>query len=198
MQNGVASRTTLSRLVRSLFFFASASPICCRAQARFPGAVLCSSRLKLRRLHQSEQPWLACFFHDPCRTQEGLPTAPLRPRGSNMATLLRVAAAHRPPYAIYNASAPVSKQYTGLLVELLPALLSAANISIPYEIYNAPDNEGGTLNANNTWNGTPGYICSRKESYTLLAYRSLVLGLQTSAAPAESLLSSLDIYISCC
>lgn len=71
-----------------------------------------------------------------------------------MSDSLRVAAAHRPPYVIYNGSASGSERFTGLLVDLLPALLQYANITTPYEIYNAPDNEGGTLD-NDTWNGMP-------------------------------------------
>ena len=70
-----------------------------------------------------------------------------------MPDVIRVAAAQRPPYVLYNASAPAgNQQFTGLLVRLLPVLLAQANISTPYQIYNAPDNEGGTL-INGSWNG---------------------------------------------
>ena len=69
-----------------------------------------------------------------------------------MEELIRVAAAHRPPYVLYNDSAPVGSQFKGLLIQLLPVLLAQANISTPYEIYNAPDNEGGTF-FNTSWNG---------------------------------------------
>ena len=69
-----------------------------------------------------------------------------------MGEVLQVAAAHRPPYVLFNASAEGSARFTGLLVQLLPKLLELAKITTPYEIYSAPDNEGGTLR-NQTWNG---------------------------------------------
>ena len=59
-------------------------------------------------------------------------------------SVLRVAAAQRPPYVFVNGNLTGQAAYSGLLVQLLPVLLQTANISTKYEIYTAPDNEGGS------------------------------------------------------
>ena len=73
-------------------------------------------------------------------------------------TVLRVVAAHRPPFVFYNGNRS-SFQFTGMLVDLLPTLLGYAEINPKLEYYNAPQNEGGTLLDNGSWTGPPGTCC---------------------------------------
>ena len=61
-----------------------------------------------------------------------------------MSNAIRVAAATRPPYVFINSQISGPAAYSGLLVQLLPVLLQTANITAPYELYTAPDNEGGS------------------------------------------------------
>lgn len=73
-----------------------------------------------------------------------------------MTANLTVAVAHRPPYVFDKGGQyPLDQRFEGLLVDLLPRLLSETNITLPFHYLPARDNEGGTLiNATaGIWNG---------------------------------------------
>lgn len=62
----------------------------------------------------------------------GMPTANVRE--------LRIVSAHRPPLVIVSPGTDGGQeQFSGMLVDLLPALLATAKISTPYRIYSLPN-----------------------------------------------------------
>ena len=80
-----------------------------------------------------------------------------------MATTIRVAAAQRPPYVFVNNQLSGPAAYSGLLVQLLPVLLQTANITAPFEVYTAPDNEGGSY-SDGAYTGKPSRQCSPSQA----------------------------------
>lgn len=66
-------------------------------------------------------------------------------------SVLRVVAAHRPPFVFYNGNRS-DLQFTGMLIDLLPTLLGYAQISPTVSYYNAPNDTTGSL-VDGNWTG---------------------------------------------
>lgn len=66
-------------------------------------------------------------------------------------TPINVVVTDRPPYAVQNASALYG--WSGMLVQLIPVLFQVAGINASFNFYPSPDNGGGTLQKNGSWNG---------------------------------------------
>ena len=93
-------------------------------------------------------------------------------------SVLRVIAAHRPPFVFYNGNSNGGLQFTGMLIDLLPTLLGYAQISPTIVYSNAPDNNAGSL-VNGSWTGeesAAGQVLSRGSPMGSVAQRQCLPG----------------------